>query len=509
MEALCILWTLGMVFFAVRFAREGTNGNAVGMTITFVLACFTNERFMAAAPFLVAPVIVSNSRQVRTRAALALLLVSPLALNVIAKKLVLRMPFFVGTGGTTIGFNPLQIASFWRDGLLNVFGISRGPAYLMMVDPHDMPALNQALGIAFALAALAVMALFIHRRWKTGLWMTAWFGLLIAGLLFSASVTIRQEARWLYAPYLVALLFWSYAAARGSRPVAAGIAFAALAIAGTSNDAFFRSRRDGIYFMTGQAIAQSFYEQSLQRYGWAGREFYVTPFEHSEWYFPPHFFDQFLAGRSVPVRDFDDAAAMTWSQERFDRARIFAPVGNAPAVVEVTDLYRQRAFMRTHHLVSSLVDGLGAAKILGQRLSSDLPNGAQVSAGDFGGTRGILALPDSAIDFELGPVNEPSPGLAISIGFNPVAVGWNVSDGVLGRISFIPSGGPEQQLWEGEVLPTDPARFLSFPLDACEKAPCHVILRTGNQPGHHTLGDWPVWFAPSVVAANASRSSTP
>ena len=90
------------------------------------------------------------------------------------------------------------------------------------------------------------MGLFLIERRRSGLQAFLWFGLLAGGLLAGASVTFRQEFRWLYAPYVVALLFWAYAAVRTPRRAMARVAFAALVASSVVNDAYLRSHRGNL-----------------------------------------------------------------------------------------------------------------------------------------------------------------------------------------------------------------------------------------------------------------------
>ncbi|MCA1825609.1 MAG: hypothetical protein ABR567_07200 [Myxococcales bacterium] len=499
MEALAVLWTLAMVYFAFRFVRAERLRDALGMCAAYFLAAFTHERFLAAAPFLAAAMLWSRTRALRDRVLLAAVVISPLPLYVLLKKALQRPPFFLGTGGTPIAFDLKQTVKFWAAGLINVFGINKGPEYLSIVDYRHLPALNQALGVAIAAAGVTLVALFLGERRRPGALMVAWVGSLIAGLLLTASITFRQEFRWLYAPYVVALLFWSYAAVRTSRPALAGAACAVLAVASVINDAYLRSQRRNLYLFVGEEFAQSFYEQSLKRYGWQNREFYVVPFESSDWYFPPTlFFEQFLGEHAMPVRRFDEGQAASWDISQFDRAKIFASAGTA-GVVDVTATMLQRAYMRERRVVADLTDRLATAHIEGQQRSRDLPGGAQVSVVDLGWARGILSLPPAAVGFDLGILRQSSPWLAVSVAFHPASAGWNVSDGVQAGVRLLPEHGKEQQLWFGEVNPGDPARFLALPLSSCDGQDCHLILETRNAPAKHTLGDWLVWFDPVIV----------
>jgi hypothetical protein len=124
----------------------------------------------------------------------------------------------MGAGNRKIGFDASQICSFLWHGALNLIGINRGPAYLGLEDFPDSPLWVQIVSVATALLSCFLLAGVIYnvvsrrssQAAKLDLIQLVFYLLTTAVLLLSASITFRQEYRWLYPAYLafLALLGW-------------------------------------------------------------------------------------------------------------------------------------------------------------------------------------------------------------------------------------------------------------------------------------------------------------
>src|SRR5664280_602207 len=112
----------------------------------------------------------------------------------------------MGTGGQPIALSPLQVAGFMAAGLANMTWINAGPAYLSGISFLDMDARWQALVLVIFVALLAIVMWTAMRtiatrdpavRWRELRGFELW-GLLFLSMLLAASITFRQEYRWLY-----------------------------------------------------------------------------------------------------------------------------------------------------------------------------------------------------------------------------------------------------------------------------------------------------------------------
>ena len=99
---------------------------------------------------------------------------------------------------------------------------------------------------------------------------------LLATLLIAASVTIHQEFRWLYAPFVVCVIYLSYLASRLRLPERAkyvGLVVVALCILGL--DLYYLRFAGNVFFVSGQHYADSLYDGTVGRYGSEMRDYSV------------------------------------------------------------------------------------------------------------------------------------------------------------------------------------------------------------------------------------------
>jgi hypothetical protein len=186
---------------------------AIFALVAYFLCIHTHERYLALAPLLMAAFYL------RRRPGWGLdwlLLASPVLLvagNVLFKEFVLKIHFLTGTGGQHVDVHKTEILSFLGAGISSILGFDVGPAYLSAI---DFRALGPVGFVPVALVVIGLLGLVVAawREVSLSLRMSALAVITLGVLLFSASVTFRQEYRWLYAAEL-ALLGFSAAMAGG------------------------------------------------------------------------------------------------------------------------------------------------------------------------------------------------------------------------------------------------------------------------------------------------------
>lgn len=188
------------------YASRGRRRFAVAALAGYFLCIYTHERYLALAPLLVVAFFLRRRPGWNVG---WLLIASPILLvasNVLLKEFVLKISFLTGTGGQHINVHKTEMVSFILAGISSILGFDVGPAYLSAID-------FRALGpVGFVPVALVVIGLLglVVVAWRDGslsLRMSALAVITQGVLLLSASVTFRQEYRWLYAAELALLGF--------------------------------------------------------------------------------------------------------------------------------------------------------------------------------------------------------------------------------------------------------------------------------------------------------------
>ncbi len=499
-ESLALGLLLALLWCAIRF-RDSDDVRWLGLAVvTSLLLVFTHERFIVLSVFT-ALLPFASSRLTRERklrwAAAAF---APVVLAFLVKTVAFHSPFLLGTGGQALKPTPRSVLGFIASGCLTLLGVNLGPSHLSIVEFGSLPRAHKVLGVAFGLLVLAGLAAWLRASWGRSRRVLLGWVLLAGPLLLAASITFRQEHRWLYAPYVLLLLLWAFAVGELRPPWARPVLAALLVVAGLGNDLYYRAHSGELFFTSSQTTGDSFYRGALLRYGWKGREFFIEPFGASHWILAPTFFRQFLADEAPAVRTVDPDVARRWTLEDLEGKKIFRRTSGW-TMVEVTSLYRARAALRNGTVVAHLVDQLSGARVIGRQPERTTPSGWTVGEVTVDGEPGILAFPETEITFDR-PTGEKNLSLVALVGFYPMARSWRVSDGARVSIAVGPAGARPGRQWTAELQPTDDYQLAIVPLDACREVPrCSITFRTGNDPGKTGGGDWILWLDPRLVSA--------
>jgi hypothetical protein len=218
MEGLGIATLLALLAVSLLFIERPTIGGSFLLSLLFLLIIHIHERYLVLACPLIFIGICGLSSSRRSGAVLAGGITASALVNLSIKKLWLGTGILMGAGNRKIAFDVSGICSFVWHGALNLIGINRGPAYLGLEDFPDSPLWVQIVSIATALLSCFLLAGVIYnvvsrrssQEAKLDLSRLVFYLLTTAVLLLSASITVRQEYRWLYPSYLafLALLGW-------------------------------------------------------------------------------------------------------------------------------------------------------------------------------------------------------------------------------------------------------------------------------------------------------------
>jgi hypothetical protein len=276
MEALGIFFLLLILHVAFEFLRSDSRWPGFALAGLYLLITFTHERYIVLLPFLVLLVVFKSRLTRRPKVLLLGLMCVPPLLMLALESMVFHSTVLMGTGGQPITFDPVQVMTFMAQGLANMFWINAGPAYLSGIKITNLAPgtlmLVIVVGVSLAVVGVLAMGRILtlkdpkeRRAELKGL--VLWMVLLLS-LLLGASITIRQEYRWLYAPFVVCLVYFCYQMARLPwRPLARYGVLVALVVMAVGADFYYKQHEGNVFFLTGEAIADSTYDATMGRYG--------------------------------------------------------------------------------------------------------------------------------------------------------------------------------------------------------------------------------------------------
>jgi hypothetical protein len=268
MEGLAMLLMLLALRAVVVAYQERRLGALWSTPWLAALAIFTDERYLAIAPFLVAAPLLHPARRSNLRAASALALancVAPLAYAAV-KLFVFRAPLASGTGSTALKPHAAEVWAFLLSAVANMLGFNAGNGYFTGRDMGDVGVPAYVAGALVCVPLLLVLGRYVldvARRRAASQPLVLGLVLFIP-LLLTTTVTIRQEFRWLYAPFAVVVVALAAAGGRfGPRSVPAALAAFAL-IACVGGAVYYRQFATTVFFMHDMAVAASLRDALLR-----------------------------------------------------------------------------------------------------------------------------------------------------------------------------------------------------------------------------------------------------
>ncbi len=224
LEGLAITFFLIFLFSIIRsiaFDNDATHKRSdILKAILFAnLSMYTHERYIVLLQFVVLVVLLYPGLKVlgrKQKVILSLIAIASIGINVLVKKEIYNMPFFVGTGGTNIELSSASPLSYFSNGLLSIIGINKGPEYLSGISFNGLPLLNKTLVVILLIGFFVIFFLYSRQLRKPSVsnqqkrtsqsWFLPFLGMLFVALLIPAIITIRLEQRWLQASYIIFIL---------------------------------------------------------------------------------------------------------------------------------------------------------------------------------------------------------------------------------------------------------------------------------------------------------------
>jgi|GEM_PF-2432261 hypothetical protein len=233
LEALAMTFFLASLYFILKplvnkNLTQSQKLKSIIWSIVFAnLDMYTHERYIVLIPFICIVILFSPDLEIvptKQKKAIGLLLLVSVILNVVLKKYVYNMPFFVGTGGTHITFSFSSAATFFKDAVLSILQINSGGNYLIGIEFLRLPIFDILLVLVSVSCMLLIMVPYLSYLWKiislkqkekySDLSIFLFLILIFGFALVPAIVTIRLEQRWLQASYSIFILLIVIAASR-------------------------------------------------------------------------------------------------------------------------------------------------------------------------------------------------------------------------------------------------------------------------------------------------------
>lgn len=273
MESVAIAFMLALLVCLEKFARTKSVSFLYLSNVFFLLIIHTHERFFFLLPLVLfcSFIFSSGLAPVKRCFMIALPIISSLG-NYVVKTQIFNMTFLTGGGGTEINSSTTDVPIFTWRALLNVFGYNTGPDYLSGRNAHLLgrSAIYVALIWAIPLTVLILLAATKHLRvagFKNALTNSAIAVLLLLPLLLSASITFRQEYRWLLAPYIGLIIIGHAAVGVLAMSKRCQMVLSAILIAtGCTVGVYYSRYAESTYFFSTQSLGDSVNDRIFVQY---------------------------------------------------------------------------------------------------------------------------------------------------------------------------------------------------------------------------------------------------
>ena len=273
MESIALICCISTLIFLTKYSAANSRKYYVLFNLFFFLSVHSHERYMFLFPSLIWVITFYSVR--KNPKYLLFLYITPIAIlaeNYLIKTLIFQTNFFTGGGAVPIDGSISNIMWFsWR-GLLNIFGYNSGPDYLSGKNAHTIG--NCAIYIAVLWAAPCLLLIIgaMLKMFKAYSITSAFKSVpviigTVLSLVLSASITFRQEYRWLLSPYLVLVLvvFVSIGFIFKSN-IARGLVSLVLVVVGSINGLYYAKYSENTYFYMTQKLADSINDRIFVQY---------------------------------------------------------------------------------------------------------------------------------------------------------------------------------------------------------------------------------------------------
>jgi hypothetical protein len=192
--------------------------------MTAFLAINTHERYVVLFPWLVGAIILQPAHKPLSLMQKAILIVVStilLLVNVLYKKMIMQIPFFVGTGGALINIKFQSVFILGMQAILTILGFNKGSEDQIGIKFTHLdwfPSKILVLIFAIGIVGIIVWGIRIALNNSTkniSFWQKLYWPILLiilfVLLLLPPIMTTHLEQRWLLEPFIVLLLLFVWA----------------------------------------------------------------------------------------------------------------------------------------------------------------------------------------------------------------------------------------------------------------------------------------------------------
>jgi len=271
MESCCLLFLILIISFTFDFLKTGRQTYVFYILFLYFLIIFTHERYVLLLPFLLFVFILNNKIELRDRINYSIFSLIIFFSNYSIVSNILKEEYFLGSGRELIKFNFWQISSFIKTGFLNIISIPFGET--QFIGKHFIAlGFYEKIPIVLFIILLLVILYYFFKGQKVSVRFNNYFLVLLLILfvfmLFSASITVRQELRWIYPVYLVFLIVFYFFISNANLELSriSILVFLFLSLTVTNELCFQQHYKDTLLFKR-QSAADSLNEATLGRLG--------------------------------------------------------------------------------------------------------------------------------------------------------------------------------------------------------------------------------------------------
>jgi hypothetical protein len=372
MEGLGMATLLALLAVSLLFIERPTIGRSIFLSLFFLLIIHIHERYLVLmCPLIFIGICGLSSSRISSVVLAGGITISVL-LNLCIKKFWMSTGILMGAENRKIGFNASEICSFLWRGALNLIGINRGPAYLGLEDFPDSPLWVQIVSVATAVLSCFLLAgivgNMVRRRSsqeaKPTLIQLVFCLLTVAVLLLSASITVRQEYRWLYPSYLVFLALLGWGTVKVQR-LWSYLALSCLILLSISREIYLARWHPRFFAFEASQVANNFFRATQYVTGLHQNDAILIrgKVPAKEWVFMESLFSRFY---SLPNLEFEDKSS---AAEVTDEARLVLEYDADSRAFKISQ-EKQLLDVESHRMNYSVLEAAAAAFLPKPRLST-------------------------------------------------------------------------------------------------------------------------------------------
>lgn len=218
MENITLLNAILTLYYGLKFLlceQKNIKRYYILMNLFSILCIFSHERYLTIYGYLLAVIFIKYFLK-KESLKYYIGIFASIALMFLFRLIYLGDNAFQGTNASNLieGFDIIQILSFFKDGVLLLFGWNAGASYLNGIELQYVSLVYNIIPIIFLLSFITLSVLTVVQALKDKEYLPVKvIGAIICFVgvtLISGCITIRLEMRWLYIPYIGFMILLYY-----------------------------------------------------------------------------------------------------------------------------------------------------------------------------------------------------------------------------------------------------------------------------------------------------------